>query len=278
MDANEEYALDSSESAPADSDSWDTDGKFATSPEETEWGQPDSSVLAEEVGDDPNDVNLPFHEHPRFQKLIQERNEYREQAKMAQAYAPILEQFSEAGLTDAEAIQDAYEHQLAYRQEEESLQGIQQEIEDQLHDYRDELEEEGVTDPEIVNRLLVGRQAELVNEATEQIIQVHQYADAMSAARDALWDMPEAYQDPVLEIISSFDAENVPIVAQCLQQLTQAIREETIVAYEADRARRGGSFAPVNGSGYTPALTPEYKSGSGSLGQHLRNMIGMGRV
>ena len=79
-------------------------------PEDTEQPSPEEAQTTEETSDE-NEADTPFHEHPRFQELIREKNALKEQvAQLAErpqeqpAQAP---DYKDMGEMTAEEIQDA---------------------------------------------------------------------------------------------------------------------------------------------------------------------------
>lgn len=284
-DAN--TAAESSTAAPATTTSETTGGMFATSQIQEPQGQAQESATAQAEGTQEDDLsNLPFHEHPRFQQLIQENRDLKEFKGKYGGYVPMLDKFSEAGLADFDAIearkQEVFNQQQAAQQQREADARLEQEISADLDAYRTELEEEGLSQ-ERIERALEDRKNRLVFEAVQEITASSQQNDAqsaaMTAAQQALSVVPEDQRAGFLEIAGMFDPQTVPIVTERIATLVLSIRQQAIVEYEAERARTGAPI-PANGSGNTneAALTPNYTPHSGGLGAALRNQTSWGRV
>lgn len=282
MDANIVEASSGSTS-PTDTTSTDA-GAFATSQTEQATGQSAESSTAQE-SNEPDDSNLPFHEHPRWKQVIEERNTLREQAKIAETlapFAPLAELARQNGFESFEAMEQARQEMAAQAQveaqEQETLSGIQQEIDDILSAYREELDEEG-HDQKTMEALLKGRQLELVQEASERIAAAHQHAQehatALQTAKDALRDVPAEMQPGILEIVGLFDPQSVHSVTERIAQLVKSVKASAIVAYEAERAKQDA--LPVTGSGGTPAVSPTYTA-TGNIGALMWDRAGANSV
>lgn len=246
MDANESVASSATEPL---TDTTSTDaGALATSQTEQAPGLPAESSTAQES----DDKDVPFHEHPRWQKVIAENRELREKAALAESLAPfqpLVEQFREKGFESFDAVEQA---RLQYEQ----TATIEQQIAESLDAYRQELEQDGHDDPQLIDRLLTGKQAELVAEASEQIAMAHQHAQAVEAAKAAL---PNASPE-LLEVVKLFDAPSIPVVTQHLQsyiesRVTSEV-EAKVAEWEKTRAAQMQTAVPLKGSGGAENAAP----------------------
>lgn len=239
MDANESVA--SSATEPLTSTTSTDAGTLATSQTEQAQGLSVESSTAQES----DEQDVPFHEHPRWQKVMAENKELREKAAIADSLAPfqpLVEQFRQKGFDSFDAVEEA-------RMQYEQTATIEQQIADSLDAYRQELEEDGHDDPQLIHRLLTGKQAELVAEASEQIAQAHQHAQAVEAAKAAL---PNASPE-LLEMVRLFDAPSIPLVTQHLQSYIESRVASEVEAkaaeWEAKRAEQLQTAVPIKGSG-----------------------------
>lgn len=213
------------------------------------------------TGQSATEENLPFHEHPRWKEVMSERDTARQEAaakaneleqvrqRLAalEPYAPVADEFRNAGLADAAAIRNFTEQQ--------NLQTYRQNLINAV--------EAGAIDPQVAEAQWAAAETKYNAAQQNLTFQVKQQQldaqlaklqklemdEAVNAAKAKYTDLDPDEWDDVREMA----AKGVGTIDQIAQKLnTRAVtrQERAIAAYNAKKANDAKS-PPAEGSGGT---------------------------
>lgn len=212
---------------------------------------------------------VPFHQHPRWQQVLQERDAARQEAQKLrelEAFAPLVAELRSQGISDGQTLlQQLREQQAAQEraaQEAELAQRFAQ-IDAEV--------EGGYIAPEIAERLKLAEQT--LAQTQRQQAQLDNLLRQQAIAK-ARAEMPYLTEEAV-SLLEASDPADVPQFAAIMGRMVQqAMQKETV---DALREKKAAPPTPVSTGGGATAALPPARPGRPSFTEAFGHLIPFGR-